>query len=167
MRNTNSFGDAVVLVGIVSVQLMLATPSPLAAACIARAVKSPANKAPAKPAQRECMRLDVMLDEVDYTANTITASATVHVVAPQETVGGQVATTGSTRSHQEQVAKYVRLPVMPEARLQQKHPAAGQHAILHLAMQRGALVVVGIEQFTGVERIGVDWLDAPGAAKDK
>ena len=70
--------------------------------------------------------------------------------------------TGTTGSRKDQATKYVRLPVMPEADLKKKKPKAGLHAILRLKMLRqGALVVVGIEEFTGAERIGVEGLDAP------
>ncbi len=63
----------------------------------------------------------------------------------------------------DKATKYVRLPVMPEAKLKERKPKAGLHAILRLEMLRQAsLVVVGIEEFTGAERIGVEGLDAPG-----
>ena len=104
-----------------------------------------------------------MIEEVDYSANTITARGTIHVVPPHDKVGGQVSMTGTTGSHKDKATKYVHLPVMPEANLKDKKPKAGLHAILRLAILRqGSLVVVGIEKFTGAERIGVEWLDAPG-----
>jgi hypothetical protein len=150
-------GFVVMLVGIVAVGLALPTRTLPAAK-----QTSPAEKAKAKE-DKKGISLDVVIEEVDFSANTITARATIHVLPPHDHVGGQVSMTGTTGVRQDQATKYVRLPVMPEARLKDKKPKPGLHAILRLEMLRqGSLVVVGIEEFTGVERIGVDWLDAPG-----
>lgn len=106
--------------------------------------------------------VDVIVEEVDFAASTISARGTIYVVPPHDNVGGQIATTGTTDSHKDKVTRYVRLPVMPEANLKGKNAKAGSHAVLRLKMLRdGLLVVDGIEEFTGVERIGVEWLAAP------
>jgi hypothetical protein len=109
---------------------------------------------------------DVVLEEVDLAANTISARATAYVFPPHGQVGGSVSMRGTMDgSDLGKATKLVRLPVMPEANL--KRLQAGTHAILQLGVIRqGALVVVGIEEFAGAERIGIDWLDAP-RPKDK
>ena len=113
--------------------------------------------------KKDALYVDVVIDEVDFSANAITARATIHVMPPHDNVGGRVLMLGTTDSIEMYVTKFVRLPVMPEANLKDKKPKAGQRAILRLEMsQQGSLVVVGIEEFTGLERIGVNWLDAPG-----
>jgi hypothetical protein len=150
-------GVMVVLVGVRLAGLTLPTKSLPAAERI-----SPAEKKWAKQNEMDRNCVDVVIEEVDFSANTITARGTIYVVPPHKKVGGQVSMTGTTGSHKDQATKYVRLPVMPEANLKEKKPKAGMHAILRLEMLRqGSLVVVGIEEFTGPERIGVEWLDAP------
>lgn len=129
---------------------------------------APAEKSEAKQGRKDGVCIDVVIEDVDLSANTITAVSTVYVLPPHDNVGGQVSMTGTTNSHRDRATKYVRLPVMPEARIRKKNPKAGMHAILRLELLRhGALVVVGIEEFTEVERLGVDWLDAPGATNDE
>jgi hypothetical protein len=113
--------------------------------------------------KQDSIGVDVVIDEVDLSAGTISATSTVHVIPPHDNVGEQVLVIGTTGSHMDKATKYLRLPVMPEAKLKQMKPSAGMHAMLRLKMlPQGALAVVGIEEFTGVERIGIEWLDAPG-----
>lgn len=151
-------GVVAVMVGVVLAGLTLLTQTLPAAGRM-----SPAEKERAKENKKDSISVDVVIDEVDFSANTITARGTIHVVPPHDNVGGQVFMTGTTGSHMDKATKYVRLPVMREANLKDKKLKAGLHAILRLEMLRqGSLVVVGIEEFTGAERIGVEWIDAPG-----
>ncbi len=116
--------------------------------------------------KKTAISVDVVIEEVDLSANTINARATSYVVPPHGNVGGAVFMTGTTDSKKDQATKFVRLPVMPEANIKDKKLKAGLHAIIQLQMMRnGSLVVVGIAEFTGVERIGVDKLDAPPRAQ--
>jgi hypothetical protein len=151
-------GVVAVMVGVALAGLPLPTQTLPAAERIA-----PAEKERAKGNKKDGICVDVVIEAVDFSANTITARGTIHVVPPHDNVGGQVSMTGTTGPHKDKATKYVRLPVMPEANLKDKKPKAGLHAILRLEMLRqGSLVVVGIEGLTGAERIGVEWLDAPG-----
>jgi hypothetical protein len=151
-------GVVTVMVGVVLAGLTLRTQTLPAAEG-----NSPAEKEKAKENSKDSICVDVVIEEVDFAANTITARGTIHVVPPHDNVGGVVFMTGTTDAHMDKATKYVRLPVMPEARLKDRNPKAGMHAILRLEMLRqGSLVVVGIEEFAGLERIGVDSLDAPG-----
>lgn len=153
----------VVMVGVVAAGLTCATQILPAAERAHRA-----EKGRAKEGKRDGICVDVVIEEVDFSANTITARATIHVVPPHGNVGGQVFMTGTADSHKDRVTRYVRLPVMPEAELQKKKPRAGLHAILRLEMlPQGCLVVVGIEEFKGLERIGVDGIDAPGTQESQ
>ena len=155
--------SVVVMVSLVATRLILPTQMLPAAAR-----SSPAEKEKAKEDRKDSICVDVLIEEWDLSANTITATATIHVVPPHDNVGGQVYMSGTTGSHKNKATKYVRLPVMPEANLKEKKLKAGLHAILRLEMLRqGSLVVVGIEEFTWAERIGVEWLDAPGTKEIK
>lgn len=118
--------------------------------------------------ENDTMSVDVVLEEVDLTGNTISARATTYVVPPHGQVGGAVFMRGALDAPDKNKAtRLVRLPVMPEAKIKEKALQAGAHAILHLGVSRqGVLVVVGIDKFSGPERIGVDWLDTP-RTKDK
>jgi hypothetical protein len=148
-----------IIVGIAAAVLALATHAIPAAEQTTLAPKTKAAQG-----KKDGVCIDVMIEDVDLSANTITAVSTVYVVPPHDNVGGQMFMTGTTGSHRNQATEFVRLPVMPEARLWKENPKAGMHAILRLELLRhGALVVVGIEEFTEAERIGIDWLDAPGA----
>src|SRR5262245_26484482 len=122
----------VVMVGVVLAGLPLPTQTlPAAAERI-----SPAENETAKENKKDSICVDVVIEEVDFSANTITARGTIHVVPPHDHVGGQVCMTGATGSHKDKATKYVRLPVMPEANLEDKKPKAGLHAILRLEMLR-------------------------------
>lgn len=107
--------------------------------------------------------VDVVLEDVNRSANTISARSTVYVVPPHGDVGGAVYIDGTTDSpRKKKTTKFVNLPVMPSANLKASKLKAGQHAILQLeVLSQGALVVVGVEEFSGLEKIGVEWLDAP------
>jgi RNA polymerase sigma factor (sigma-70 family) len=115
--------------------------------------------------------VDVVIEEVDRSANTVTARSTLYVRPPHGNVGGLVFSTGTTGSHDDKVTKYVRLPVMPQAKLSEKKTKAGDHVILRLELLQEnsclTLTVVGIEEFTDLERIGVNSLDAPSTKGDK
>ena len=112
--------------------------------------------------ENSVITLDVVLDEVDLAANTISARTTTYVVPPHGQVGGSVFSLGTLDTpDRDKATKLLRLPVMPEANLKEKKLEAGTHAILHLGVIRqGALVVARIDEFGGAERIGIDWLDA-------
>jgi hypothetical protein len=153
-------GIVVMMVGIVLPGLTHPTQTLPAAERI-----SPAEKGRSKGKKKDSICVDVVIEEVDFSANTITARSTVYIVPPHDNVGGAVFKTGTTDSHQDKATKYFRLPVMPQAKLTEKKPKAGQHAILRLELLHQGLVVDGIEAFTGLERIGVDWLDAPRTKK--
>jgi len=151
-------GVVAVMVGVVLARLVLPAQALPAAERL-----SPAEKERAKETKKGSIRVGVVIEEVDFSANTITARATQYVVPPRGNVGGAVFMMGTTDGHKDKATRYIRLPVMPEANLKGKKPKAGLHAILRLEMLRqGSLVVVGIEERTGAERIGVEWLDAPG-----
>jgi len=149
-------GVVVMMVGVVLAGLTLLTQTLSAAERI-----SPTEKERTKENKKDGICVDVVIEEVDFSTNTITARSTVYIIPPHDNVGGAVFKTGTTDSHQDKATKYVRLPVMPQAKLTEKKPKAGQHAILRLELLQQGLVVVGIEAFTGLERIGVDWPDAP------
>jgi len=112
--------------------------------------------------ENSVITLDVVLEEVDLAANTISARATTYVVPPHGQVGGSVFTMGTLDTpDKDKATRLVRLAVMPEANLKEKKLEAGTHAILQFGVIRqGALVVTGIDEFGGAERIGIDWLDA-------
>ncbi len=163
MRSRTILGVAVVLIGVVAAMVTLPKQTVPAAERISRA-----EKPTAKGDNKDAIRVDVVIEEVDLASSTISARATVHVVPPHDNLGGQVFFTGTTDGHKEQATKFVRLPVMPVANLKEMKPKAGMHAILRLDMLRqGSLVVVGIEEFTGTERVGVEWIDAPGSKDGK
>jgi hypothetical protein len=152
-------GVVAVVVGVVFAGTALRTQTLPAAERL-----SPAERERAKGSKKGGICVDVVIEEVDLAANTITARATHYVVPPHGHVGGAVFVTGTTGPpHKGKATRFVRLPVMPEANLKGKKPKAGLRAVLRLEMLRpGSLVVVGIEELTGAERIGVEWLDAPG-----
>jgi hypothetical protein len=117
---------------------------------------------------KSAIAVDVVIEDVDLSAKTITARATNYVIPPHGNVGGAVFMMGTTDSHKEKVTKFVRLPVMPEGDITNKKVKVGLHAILRLAMmRRGSLVVVGIEELSGPEKVGVQWLDATGTGTGK
>ncbi len=153
--------------------LIMAVSVAAAIPIVARAIPAAEQTAPdqqtvAKQTRKSEVCIDVVIENVDFSANTITAVSTVYVLPPRGTVGGQMFMTGTTGSHRKRVTEFVRLPVMPEARLQKKKPKAGMHAILRLELLRpGALVVVGIEEFKHAERLGIESLDAPGTTNDE
>ena len=154
----------IAVVGLAAVGLAL-QPQVSAAERAACGKRAKATKAKDK---NNAMTVDVVLEEVDLAANTISARATTYCVPPHDQVGGAVFSMGTLDTpDKDKATRLVRLPVMPEAKIKKKGLQAGAHAILHLGVSRqGALVVVGIDKFSGPERIGVDWLDAP-RTKDK
>jgi hypothetical protein len=119
--------------------------------------------------KNNAIAVEVVLEEVDLAANTISARATTYLVPPHGRVGGAVFSMGTLDTpDKDKATRLVQLPVMPEANIKEKGLQAGAHAILHLGVSRhGALVVVGIDQFSGLERIGVDWIDAPRTKDQK
>jgi hypothetical protein len=158
MRGKTVLGVAAVMVGVAAVGMALRPQAVPAAGRV-----SPDEKDKDK---KDAIAIDVVIEEVDCSANTITARATNYVVPPHGNVGGTVFMMGAMDSpHKDKATKFVRLPVMPEAHIKDKKVKAGLHAILRLEMMRqGPLVVVGIEEFSGLEKVGIDWLDAPGTA---
>lgn len=153
MSGKIGFGFAVGIIGVVAAGLLLRAADPAA---------------PTKAEKKCALTVDVVIDEVDLDAHTITATGTIHVVPPHDNVGGQIMFTGTTGSRKDQAPRYLRLPVMPAAKIAGKKPKAGLHAILTLEMIRpGCLTVVGIEEFNEAERIGVESLDAPGTKTGK
>lgn len=160
MKGKTVLGVVVVMVVVAAGGMTLLSQAVPAAE---RASSDKEAKAKKDKGKKDAIAVDVVIEEVDLSANTITARATTHVVPPHGRVGGAVFMMGTTDSpHKDKAMEFVRLPVMPEARIQDKKLKAGLHAILRLEMMRpGSLVVVGIEEFRGLERIGVDWLDAP------
>ena len=118
--------------------------------------------------KNNAIAVDVVLEEVDLAANTISARATTYLVPPHGSVGGAVFSMGTLDTpDKDKATRLVRLPVMAEAHIKEKGLQAGAHAILRLGVSRqGALIVLGIDKFSGPERIGMDWLDAP-RTKDK
>ena len=165
MNGKTVLGVVVLLVGVAVVGITL-LPQTVPAAERA----SPDEEAKAKKGKdkKDTIAVDVVLEEVDFSANTITARATTYVVPPHGSVGGSVFMMGTTDSNKDKATKFVRLPVMSEANIKGKKLKAGLHVILQLEMMRqGALVVVGIEEFRGLEKVGVDWLDAPGTKGGK
>lgn len=149
MSGKTILGVAVTLIGVVGLILLTTN-----------------EKGKEKDGKQNTIHVDAVIEAVDVSANTVTARSTLYVIPPHDNVGGAVFEAGSTDSHKDNATKYVRLPVMPQTELVEKKPQVGQRVILRLELlQQGshvALVVTGIEEFTGVERIGVDWLDAPG-----
>lgn len=113
--------------------------------------------------KKATITVDVVLEDLNRSANTISARSTVYVIPPHGDVGGMVHMDGTIDSpRKEKATKFVNLPVMPSANLKDSKLKAGQHAILQLeVLPQGALVVVGVEEFCGLEKIGVDSLDAP------
>ncbi|MFO0802467.1 MAG: hypothetical protein U0791_05010 [Gemmataceae bacterium] len=93
-------------------------------------------------------------------SDAITLKAYHHVVPPSGTSGGAVHS-GNVPAGAK-AARFERLPVMPEAKLQDKKLRSGARVNVTLdTLKGGALVVIGLEERTDPERIGVDWLDAP------
>jgi type II secretory pathway pseudopilin PulG len=126
------------------------------------------DEATATP-ENSVITLDVVLEEVDLAANTVSAMATTYVVPPHGQVGGAVFSLGTLDTpDKDKTTRLVRLPVMPVANIKEKGLQAGAHAVLRIGVSRqGALVVVGINKFNGLERIWVDGLDAPGTEDKK
>lgn len=114
--------------------------------------------------KKATISVDVVLEDLNRSANTISARSTAYVVPPHGDVGGVVHIDGTTDSpRKEKATRFVNLPVMPSANLKDTKLKAGHHAILRLeVLPQGALVVVGVEAFSGVEKIGVEFLEAPG-----
>ena len=83
-------GVVVVMVGVVLAGLTLPTRTLPAAERI-----SPAEKERAKENKKDSICVDVVIEEVDFSANTLTARGTVHVVPPHDNVGGHVFMTGT------------------------------------------------------------------------
>jgi hypothetical protein len=161
VRGKPILGVAVVMAGVAIIG-MITRPRVIPAA------ERISSKENAK-AQKDAIAVDVVIEDVDISANTITARATDYVVPPHGNVGGAVFRMGTTDSpHKERATRFVRLPVMPEAKLQNQKVKRGLHAILRLeVMRRGPLVVVGIEQHDGPEKVGVESLDAVGTEDGK
>jgi hypothetical protein len=111
------------------------------------------------------LAVEVVLEQVDVAAGTVTATACDFVIPPKGSAGGAVFV-----GHQrEKATRFERLPVMSEAKLDSRGLRTGDRVILRLGVvSRGALAVVGMEQASAIERIGVEWLDAPSAGpKDR
>src|SRR5262245_49519083 len=83
-------GVVVMMVGVVLAGLTLLTQTLPAAERI-----SPAEKESSKENKKDSICVDVVIEEVDFSANTITARGTVHVVPPHDNVGGHVFMTGT------------------------------------------------------------------------
>jgi hypothetical protein len=124
---------------------------------------------PKKDKNQNSVSVDVIIEEVSLSANIVTARSTSYVIPPHDGTGGAMLMIGATDCHKDQATKYVRLPVMPQAKLAEKKPKVGQRVILRLELlqQEATLVVVGIDEFRGLERIGVNFLDAPGTKDGK
>jgi hypothetical protein len=157
MRGKLILGAVVVMAGVAAIGMKLLPP------VVNASPEVEAN------AGKDAIAVDVVLEEVDLSASTVTARATTHVVPPHGNVGGAVFMMGTTDSpYKEKATRFVRLPVMPEANIKNEKLKAGLHAILRLEMLRqGPLVAVGIEEFRGPEKVGVDWLDAVGTEDGK
>ena len=158
MKGKPILGTAATLVGVVIVGMVLLSRLVPAAERAAPNEQAKADQAD----QQHAIAVDVVIEDLDLAANTITARATQHVIPPHDKVGGAVFMIGTTDSpHKHHATKFVRLPVMPPTDL--KKLRTGLHVILRLEMLRpGCMVVVGIEELTKPEKIGVEWLDAIG-----
>lgn len=158
MNRKSILGVAAVLVGVVAGGMMLLRDNP----AVQRALAEEETQGTKRECDEGTITVDVVIEDVDVSAHTITARATTYVIPPHDNVGGAVFTLGTTDSpHNEKATQFVRLPVMPAADI--KTAKQGLHAVLHLEVRSpGYLVVTGIDEFQGLERIGVDSLDAPG-----
>lgn len=166
MRGQPILGVAAAVAGVAVVgMILLAQVVPAAE----RASPPTATKAAEGKDEKPAIAVDVVIEDVDLSANTISARATNYVVPPHGNVGGAVFMMGTADSpHKEKATRFVRLPVMPEANIKNEKVKAGLRAILRLeVMRRGPLVVVGIEESTGPEKVGVEWLDAIGTEGGK
>ncbi|MBV9125175.1 MAG: hypothetical protein JO112_17605 [Planctomycetes bacterium] len=112
--------------------------------------------------RKNLITIEVVLEDVDLAANTVTARAVAYVIPPHDRVGGAVFLGADLLPPGAKATRFSHLPVMPQAQLQAKGLKAGMRATLRVeVIPPGTLVVVGIDKFLGVERIGVEWLDAP------
>jgi hypothetical protein len=161
MKGKPIIGVALVIAGVAAVGMTL---RPHAVPAAERASPKEDAKVGKDEDKKHAIAVDVVIEEVDLAANTITARSTTYIVPPRGNVGGAAFMMGTMDSpHKEKATKFVRLPVMPEANIKNKKVETGLHMILQLQlMRRGSLVVVGIEEFTGPENVGVEWLDAIG-----
>ena len=92
------------------------------------------DEATATPENR-VITLDVVLDEVDLAANTVSATACTYVVPPHGQVGGVVFSLGTLDTPDKNKAtKLVRLPVMPEANIEEAGLQSGAHAGLAVCL---------------------------------
>jgi hypothetical protein len=118
--------------------------------------------APNRPGDKSAgLLLHVVLEEIDLVGKTLTARPFSHVIPPSGSTGGAVyngcAPPGA------KAARYVRLPILPEARLQSKRLRTGMWVTLRLrVVEGGALVVVAAEETREPARVGINYIDAPG-----
>jgi len=162
VRSKPILGVAVVMTCVAVVGILLPRVIPAAE----RDSSQEAAQAEKVRGKRQAIAVDVVIEEIDFTGNTITARATEYVIPPHDNVGGIMFRTGTTDGHKDKATRFVRLPVMPEAELKNKNVKTGLHAILRLEMlPRGPLVVVGIDEYRGPERIGVESVDAVGTGR--
>lgn len=105
------------------------------------------------------LTFDVVVEDVDLLGNTITAKSCCHVIPPSGSTGGAVYS--GHLPPDAKPARYERLPVVPEARLKDKAMPPGVRATLRVDIRKGAMMVVGVEPSSNLERVGIDWLDAP------
>ncbi len=162
MKVKTVLGVVAVMVGVVAAGMTILSQTVPAAERASPDEESKAKK------DTGTIAVNVVIEEVDLSANTITARATTYVVPPHGKVGGAVFMMGTTDSHKNKATRFVRLPVMPEANIKGEKLKVGLHATLQIRMMRqGSLVVVGIQEFSGFEKVGVDWLDAPGTKGSK
>jgi hypothetical protein len=117
------------------------------------------NQPEANPPKRSGLSIDVVLESVDLEANLLTAKAYHYVIPPTEKAGGSVHIGNIPAGVRE--ARFERLPVMPEAGINNLKLRPGMHVILCLdTIKSGAVAVVEITVPTEPEHIGIDWLDA-------
>jgi hypothetical protein len=170
MSGKSVLGVLVTMVGVAGLVLMT-RPLLLADKVLADEQGGALKNEVKRDGKQRSISVDVVIEEVDLAANTVTARSTLYVIPPHDDVGGMVFMTGTSDSHKDQATKYVRLPVMPPAKLREKKPKVGQLAKLRLDLLEQdstfTFVVVGIDEITGPERIGVNGLDAPVTNDEK
>jgi hypothetical protein len=106
------------------------------------------------------LTLDVILEEVDVAGKTLSARPYTHVIPPSRATGG--AAYSGCLPPGAKPTRYDRLPVMPEVGLQGKGLRPGMWITLRLGvMEGGALVVLAADENRGLQRVGINSIDAP------
>ena len=142
MKVKTVLGVVAVMVGVVAAGMTILSQTVPAAERASPDEESKAKK------DTGTIAVNVVIEEVDLSANTITARATTYVVPPHGKVGGAVFMMGTTDSHKNKATRFVRHS--GHARSQHQGREAESGPTCDFANQNDAARFLGCSWYSGV-----------------